>query len=74
MGKNHTPPVSLSEQQRSRHLKQETKPMKKILLAASIALIAATSVANADPFMPIENDPNVFVNNPVIQELEEIAC
>ena len=48
--------------------------MKTILLAASIALIAATSSVSANPFMPIENDPNVFVNNPVIEHLDEVAC
>ena len=50
--------------------------MKKILISAAVALITATTAysVSASPFTGIENDPNVLVNKPVVQQTDEVAC
>ena len=50
--------------------------MKKILISAAVALITATSAysVSASPFTGIQNDPDVLVNKPVVQQTDEIAC
>jgi len=48
--------------------------MRTILFAAAIALVSAATSVSANPTIFIESDPNIFVNNPVIEGLEEMAC
>ena len=48
--------------------------MKKIIVAAAIALMSATANVSASPFSSIESNPNVLVNKPTVKAMVELAC
>jgi hypothetical protein len=48
--------------------------MKKIIVAAAIALMSATANVSASPFSSIESNPNVLVNKPIVKAMVELAC
>ena len=48
--------------------------MKKIIIAAAIALMSATTTVSANPFSSIYSDPNVLVNKPIVAVMDELAC
>jgi hypothetical protein len=48
--------------------------MKKTLIAAAIAFMSATTAVSADPFFSPLTDPNVLVNRPIVEAVDELAC
>jgi hypothetical protein len=48
--------------------------MKKIIIAAAIALMSATTAVSASPFSSYASNPNVLVNKPVVKAMDELAC
>ena len=48
--------------------------MKNALIAAAIFLVSTAASVSANPFSPIENDPNILINNLVIEDADEFAC
>jgi len=48
--------------------------MKKIIIAAAIVLISATTSVSASPFPSPYTDPNVLVNKPIVAVMDELAC
>jgi hypothetical protein len=48
--------------------------MKKTLIAAAVTFIAATSIASANPFAPIDTNNDVLINKPIVAQADELAC
>jgi len=48
--------------------------MKKIIIAAAIALMSATTAVSASPFSSYASNPNVLVNKPIVAVMDELAC
>ena len=48
--------------------------MKTTLFAAAIALMSATTAVSASPFLSTHTDPDVLVNRPVVESIDDLAC
>lgn len=48
--------------------------MKKTLIAAAIALMSASTAVSASPFLSPYTDPDVLINRPVVEAIDELAC
>ena len=48
--------------------------MKNTLVAATIALMSATTTVSANTFSSPYTDPNALVNKPIIKVMDELVC
>jgi hypothetical protein len=48
--------------------------MKKIIIAAAIALISSTAAVSASPFSLNGTNPEVLINKPIVKVMDELAC
>lgn len=48
--------------------------MRNFIIVTAALLFAATSSASATPFTPLENNPDVLVNQPVPPQLDHLVC
>jgi hypothetical protein len=48
--------------------------MKNTLIAATIALMSATTSVSASPFSSAHFAPDVLINKPIIKVMDELVC